>query len=73
MTKLVNITPTKVEDPKGVRELLLQAIEQNFDEVHVIALKDGLTYLKSSDIESNMKTIGAIEMLKLQIFHNSGR
>lgn len=60
-------------DRNGVQGVLQEAIDRHFDQVYVVGFQDKQAYFMGSKLDSNMEMIGAIEMVKMQIFETSGK
>lgn len=65
------VEPIKL-DRNGVRDVLNEAIAEDFEQVYVIGFKGKQAHFKGSKLDSNMEMIGAIEMCKMQIYEQSG-
>ena len=65
------VEPIKL-DRNGVRDVLTEAIAEDFEQVYVIGFKGKQAHFKGSKLDSIMEMIGAIEMCKMQIFERSG-
>lgn len=66
------VTPISFDRNK-VKEVLMEAIGENFESVYIIGFKNKQAHLKGSKLDSNMEMIGALEMCKMQIFERSGQ
>lgn len=73
MSKLKSVPVVLEIDRNEVRCVLEEAIEEKFEQVYVIGFKNKRAHFKGSKIDSNMETIGALEMCKMQIFERSGQ
>ena len=65
------VEPIKL-DRNGVRDVLTEAIAEDFEQVYVIGFKNKQAHFKGSKLDSNMEIIGALEMCKMQIYEQSG-
>jgi hypothetical protein len=63
----VHAIPAKTERNE-VETVLKNALEEKFDEVIVFGFKDGCAHIKRSKIENTLKTIGALEAAKVQLW-----
>ena len=72
MSKLKTVPTVLRLDRNEVRSVLEEAIEEHFEQVYIIGLKNGKAHFKGSKLDSNMEFIGALEMCKMQIFEKSG-
>ena len=69
--KIEVVKPIKL-DRNGVRDVLTEAIAEDFEQVYVIGFKNKQAHFKGSKLDSNMEIIGALEMCKMQIYEQSG-
>jgi len=60
-------------DRNGVRDILMEAIDEDFEQVYIVGFKGKATHFRGSKLDSNMEMIGALEMCKMQIFERSGQ
>lgn len=68
--RVVNPIPL---DRNGVREVLLEATDEDFDQIYIVGFKNKEAYFMGSKLDSNMEMIGALEMCKMRIFEVSGK
>lgn len=60
---IINIDSSKRE----VQEIINEALEAGFEEIHLVGIKDGKVTLKTSYFKDALQTLGALEALKNKI------
>lgn len=70
MAEIRSISGSKGEG-HGVKEILAEAAEQNFESVFIVGYRDGDLHIKASGYNSLSKTIGLMEILKHHLINNT--
>lgn len=67
----MSIAVIQIKEPQSTAITLRDAIANDFESVIVFGFKDGKIIIKSSDIEDNIRLIGALEVAKQNVWNNS--
>ena len=58
-------------EPTSASATLRDALAMEFDSVIVFGIKDGTIVIQASQIEDNLRMIGALEAAKQQVWNNA--
>lgn len=67
----MSISVISTPEPKGSAITLRDAIASEFDSVIVFGFKDGSIVIQASNIEDNLRMIGALEAAKQRVWENA--
>ena len=66
----MSISVIQSKEPQSTAITLRNAIANDFESVIVFGFKDGKIIIQSSDIEDNIRIIGALEAAKQNVWSN---
>lgn len=68
--KVVSVQQAK-SDTNAVRDVLQEAIDENFTSVMVVGFKDGQVMFRRSKLDNTIEFLGAIEAAKMQLWEST--
>ena len=66
----MSVSVIQSKEPQSTAITLRDAIANDFESVIVFGFKDGKITIQSSDIEDNIRLIGALEAAKQNVWNN---
>lgn len=68
--KVISVQQAK-SDVNAVRDVLQEAMDENFASVIVVGFKDGQVMFKRSKLDNTIEFLGAIEAAKMQLWEST--